>query len=251
MRTDTTGTAPTRTNRALCPQRRAELDSIMATATDDGAAPWALLAAFGDEIGATLRALARADGLAGRIDADELDGLVADACVVIVGVAGSWRPDGGALPWTYARPRLLALLRRHAGPIMAPLPPVDPADPRNWGGTTPVDSDDSLVVLASAAAAPAAEPAVGALHEALTATCTPDDGELVLRYLQHKAAGDPSPSHSVGAQLGRHPDAVRQAFCRARTRLRRLALAEHRFRCLLGLPFLAEQGSPATGERAA
>ena len=76
--------------------------------------------------------------------------------------------------------------------------------------------------------------------DGLAATCSPADAELVLRYLQHKAAGDPSPSHTVGDQLGRRPEAVRQAYHRARSRLRRLALADHHFRPLLCLPFLAD-----------
>ena len=246
MRTDTTGTAPERTRRALDPVQRAELADIMAAATDDPAAPWALLAAFGPQIAANLRGLARADGL--RIDADELEGLTADACVEIVAVAGTWRPDGGALPWTYARGRLRALLHRHAGPALAALPEVEPADPRNWGQAAPADDEPTVAVLGRVAHQ-GREPAVVALHHALAAACSPADAELVLRYLQHKAAGDPSPSHTVGAQLGRRPDAVRQAYHRSRTRLRRLALADHRYRPLLCLPFLADH--PSAGEQAA
>lgn len=245
MRTDTAGTSPAR----MGPERRAQLEAIMASAADDPAAAWALLDTFGEEIGRTLRAIARLDGLA-HLGDDELDGLTADACTVIVGVAGSWRPDGGALPWTYARPRLRTLLHHHAGPVLAPLPPVDPADPRNWGAAAPPDDESSFVVLRRVATHGAAEPAVVALHDGLAATCSPADAELVLRYLQHKAAGDPSPSHTVGAQLGRRPEAVRQAYHRARARLRRLALADHHFRPLLCLPFLAEV-SEAGRERAA
>ena len=245
MRTDTAGTTPAR----MGPERRAQLEAIMASAAEDPAAAWALLDAFGEDIGRTLRAIARQDGLA-HLGDDELDGLTADACTVIVGVAGSWRPDGGALPWTYARPRLRTLLRRHAGPVLAPLPPVDPADQRNWGAAAPADDESSFVVLRRVATDATAEPAVVALHNGLAATCSPADAELVLRYLQHKAAGDPSPSHTVGDQLGRRPEAVRQAYHRARSRLRRLALADHHFRPLLCLPFLAD-ASKAGRERAA
>lgn len=247
MRTDTTGTVPAgTTSRTLDARRRAQLADIMAAA-DDPAAPWELLACFGDQIAANLRALARSDGLC--IDPGELDGLTADACLEIIAVAGTWRPDGGALPWTYARGRLRAMLHRHAGPALVPLPPVEPADPRNWGEQAPVDDEASLAVLGRVAGQ-GGEPAVVALHQALEVACSPADGELVLRYLQHKAAGDPSPSHTVGAQLGRRPDAVRQAYHRSRTRLRRLALADHRYRPLLCLPFLADH--PATdAERAA
>jgi DNA-directed RNA polymerase specialized sigma24 family protein len=247
MRTDTAGTVPGRTSGCLDPQRRAELDDIMAAAADDPSAPWDLLNGFGDQIAANLRRLARADGL--RLDADEIEGLTADACLEIVAVARTWRPDGGALPWTYARGRLRALLHRHAGPALAALPDVEPADPRNWGAAAPADDEPSLAVLGRVAAA-AGEPAVVALERALAVICSPADAELVLRYLQHKAAGDPSPSHTVGAQLGRRPDAVRQAYHRARTRLRRLALADHRFRPLLCLPFLADHPSTDAGRAA-
>jgi hypothetical protein len=136
------------------------------------------------------------------------------------------------------------MLHRHAGAALAPLPPVEAADPRNWGEPAPVDDEPSLAVLGRVAGQ-AGEPAVVALHRALAVACSPADGELVLRYLQHKAAGDPSPSHTVGDQLGRRPDAVRQAYHRSRTRLRRLALADHRYRPLLCLPFLADH--PAAG----
>jgi hypothetical protein len=84
-------------------------------------------------------------------------------------------------------------------------------------------------------------PALVALREGLAAVVTERDAELVLLYVQQQASGDPSPSHTVARMVGRRPDAVRQAFHRARNRLRRLALTDRRFRPLLALPFLAAE----------
>ena len=76
-------------------------------------------------------------------------------------------------------------------------------------------------------------------RDALVAVA-PRDAELVLLYAQQQAAGDPSPSHTVGAMLERSPAAVRQSFCRTRRKLRRLALTEPDYRSLLTLPLLAD-----------
>jgi hypothetical protein len=135
------------------------------------------------------------------------------------------------------------MLRRHAGPPTRPLPD----DALVEGATAPAVAPDDppAVVVLDGLVRERGHPVLTRLAEALAGTVSERDAELLLLYLQQQAADDPSPSHTVARLVGRRPDAVRQAFHRARRTLRRLAVADARFRPLLALPFLAD------GERAA
>jgi hypothetical protein len=240
MRTET----PT-TNR-MAPERRAVLAGLMARLPDDPAAQVGLHQEFGGELRGTLVVLARELGLA-PIPGDELDGLAFDACEVMAVVARWWDPAGGALPWTYGRERLKAMLREWEGPRTVPLP-----DGELLGEVQPVvavpDDRPALEVL-DRLVRDDAHPVVSRFHQALRRTVPVGDHELVLLYAQQLAFADPSPSHTVATLVGRSPDAVRQAFCRARRKLRRLALDDADFRPLLALPLLAE-GRPSRQEAA-
>jgi DNA-directed RNA polymerase specialized sigma24 family protein len=222
--------------------RRAELERIMAGLADDRAMEVALHHHFGAELRRTLVALCREHGLADPAP-DDLDGLAFDACTELGRIACSWRPDGGALPWVYGRERLLAMLRRHAGPPTRSLPDAALLE----GATAPAVAPDDppAVVVLDALVRDGRHPVLVRLAEAMAGTVSERDVELVLLYLQQQASADPSPSHTVALLVGRRPDAVRQAFHRARRRLRGLAVADPRYRPLLALPFLAD------GERAA
>jgi hypothetical protein len=234
-----------RTGHPLEQHRRDELARIMAGLADDPAMEVALYQHFGGELRATLVALAREHGLRPPLP-DELDGLAFDACTELARIAGSWRPDGGALPWVYGKARLVSLLRRHAGPRTQPLPEGGLPDGSVEGATAPAVAPDDppAVVVLDRLVRSDGHPVLVALAEALDTATSERDAEVVLLYLQQQASHDPSPSHTVGLLVGRRPDAVRQAFHRSRLRLRRLALTDDRFRPLLALPFLA-------GERAA
>lgn len=230
----------------MAPERRAILVELMARLPHDLGAEVGLLEAFGDEIRGTLVVLARTLGM-GPIPPDELDGLAFDACGVLAVVARWWDPAGGALPWTYGRQRLLTLLRDWRGAPTVALPEgevLGAAVPV----VAPVDDLPAIEVLDRLVRGDA-HPLLALLQEALNAQVGPADRELVLVYLQQLADGDPSPALTVAALVGRSPDAVRQAYCRARRKLRALALGEARFRPLLGLPLLADRRR--TGRRAA
>lgn len=221
----------------LGPERRALLAELMARLPDDPAAEVGLLEAFGDELRGAIVVLARQLGMA-PLQRDDLDGLAFDACGVLATVARWWRPDGGALPWTYGRDRLRTMLRQWEGPRAAPLPEGDVLG--EAPALTAVSDDRPALVVLDRLVADDAHPVARRFRDALVQVAGPPDRELVLLYAQQQAAGDPSPSHTVAAMLERSPEAVRQAFSRARAKLRRLALAEPEFRPLLGLPLLAQ-----------
>lgn len=230
----------------MSPERRALLAELMARLPHDPAAEVSLLVAFGDELRGTIVVLARQLGLP-PIAPDDLEGLAFDACGVLATVARWWDPDGGALPWTYGRERLRSMLRAWEGVRTVALPEGDVlgAAPSTVAAT---DDQPALVVL-DRLVHHAGHPVLRRFRDALERVLAESDRELVLLYAQQQDAGDPSPSHTVGALVGRSPEAVRQAFSRARRRLRRLALAEADFRPLLSLPLLAE-GRPSRREAA-
>lgn len=226
-------------------ERQALLEKIMAGLADDPAYFAGLHHHFGADIRWSLIGLARRLGLP-MPDAGELDGLVLDACTELIDVARWWRPDGGALPWVYGRDRLAALLRRHAGPRTVPLLDADAlADDVTNGidaaAPAPAPDDPPAVVVLDRLVRHGQHPVLRLLREGLDRTCRPDNHEVVLLYAEQLSSRDPAPAHTVGSLVGRSPTAVRQVFCRARKRLRALAVADPEFRALLALPFLVDE----------
>jgi DNA-directed RNA polymerase specialized sigma24 family protein len=228
--------------------RRRDLERVMAGLADGDLAMVAgLVAAFGGELRRTLVALARVADLP-RPPEHDLDGLVYEAAAAIARVAHAWDPAGGALPWVWARQRLLRVLRDDAGPPVVLLreagetAPPDAAEP--WEGPEP----PAVEVLAGVAHR---LPAAALVHAALERAVPPADRELLLRHAQQIADGDPSPAVTVGRELGRSSDAVRQAVHRSRRRLAGLARDDERFEPLLRLPLLgaarARADVPTTG----
>jgi DNA-directed RNA polymerase specialized sigma24 family protein len=97
-----------------------ELVGIMSRLADgDEAAVVTLYEQFGDRVAGTVRAVLRSRGL--RLVHDEVGGLVFDACLAIAAVAGAWSPEGGALPWTWARRRVERCVDRLLGQRTVPL----------------------------------------------------------------------------------------------------------------------------------
>lgn len=203
-------------------------------AAGDTAMVFALVERFGDELRRTLVALAAEAGLE-RPGRDDLEGLVYDAAVEIRRVATGWRFDGGALPWVWARARLLGVLRQASPPpaeLVADLALERPDESAlAWQG----EERPAVVVLCTVARR---HPGAAMVAEALAIAVREADREVLLRHADQVRAGDPSPAVTVGREVGRSPDAVRQAVSRARRKLRDLAEAEHRFRPLLRLPLL-------------
>ena len=96
--------------------RRGELAAVMSRlAAGDEAAVVTLYERFGGQIAAAVQRVAR--HRPGRIDRGELDGLVFEVCFELASVAGGWSPDGGALPWVWARHRVANVVDRVLGHV--------------------------------------------------------------------------------------------------------------------------------------
>lgn len=217
------------------------LVAIMAAlAGGDDAAAITLYREFGAPIRAMVARRARGVG-ASHLTRDDIEAMAFDFCYALIGRAGAWDPGGGALPWVWARKLLHDVVVRSVGQYWVPLEGhPDPEDPG------PVDAapDDRGLheVLADLARR---NPVCDLLARALAGAATPRDAQMFLDYVVCQRAGDPSPSHSVGATFGLTPVAVRKAVERVRRRLRDLAENEPDFAPLRGLPILASRPAAA------
>jgi len=221
------------------PARWDELVEIMGQlAGGDETAAFALYERFGDKVGGTVRAVLRTRRF--TLGRDEVDGLVLEACLAIAAVARAWSPDGGALPWVYARRRIENCVDRLAGQYalsldtvgLDALEEVAPARPSVADGERPlVDAFADLVAV---------DDRCRLLHDALDrARVTSTDRELTLRYAVEQGSGNRSPATTVAAMFDLRDAAVRQRVHRSKSRLRAVAASEQRFAPLADLPLLA------------
>jgi DNA-directed RNA polymerase specialized sigma24 family protein len=218
-----------------------ELVAIMARMGEgDEAAAVTLYERYHGPIAAAVHRVAR--HRRGRIDPQEVDAVVMDVCFELGTVAGRWSPEGGALPWVWARHRVANVVDRFLGPWVEPLDDarlaaVADVDDRLVEGVGPaadgslLDALDRLVPdLASARL----------LAEALDeAAISPRDRELWFEYQYEKHTGNASPAATVAPVFGMREASVRQAARRARQRLLRLVATDDRFAPLADLPLLA------------
>jgi DNA-directed RNA polymerase specialized sigma24 family protein len=198
----------------------------------DPAAVFELYEQFGVAIAATVRRVLGGRGVM-ALPADEVDGLVIEVCLDLYGRAGSWSPDGGAMPWVWAERRIGNLVDRtvgqHADPLdVDQLDATQPAPPLAPSGGEP----EVLQVLAEVARH---RPVCALLADALGSVATERDRRVFLEVGIQASLGDQSPAVTVGALLGMQPDAVRQQHRRVKQRLRRLAANEARFAPLADL----------------
>jgi hypothetical protein len=146
--------------------------------------------------------------LAGQ--ADEVDGLVIDACFVIADRARGWRP-GGASPWYWARRAIRAHIARSIGHRTVEFDDVahdrgDAREPLALELIDLVERDERFATF----------------DDALRA-CTGDrNRRIVIEYLEQQTAGDPSPAHTVGQMFDLSPPAVRQVCSRTLRKVRAL-----------------------------
>lgn len=232
-----------------------ELARIMARlAEGDEAAVVTLYERFGDRVAGTVRAVLRERGL--TLVHDEVGGLVFDACLAIGQVAGAWSPQGGALPWTWARRRVERCVDRLFGPRTVPLEEhlhvleVRAAHDETAGGWAGDPADDPehgarrvererWQLYSTLAALGAVDDRCRLLDDAFDrAAVSPLDREVCLQYAAEQHTGNRSPATTVGAMFALKEPTVRQRVRRSRERLRRLAAAETRFAPLAQLPLL-------------
>lgn len=170
------------------------------------------------------------------VTADRLDDIVRDLVVELIELAPSWRPDGGALPWVWARSRLWSLAFARLGPLADDIEDHElVADGSPAGGVG--GHDGSPVETLRQAARDRTD--VTLLLEALDQGVSERDADVWLDVLSEQAAGNRSPSVTVAQQHDLTPCAVRKICQRVRRRLGDLGAAEARFAPLLALPALA------------
>jgi hypothetical protein len=210
-------------------------------AAGDRAAIFTLYAEFGGVISGVLRRELARLGRYG-VPADDLDGLVIDACLEVASLARSWDPARGAAPWTWAQRRLTRLASSYVGIHADPLPD---------GISSWLDAGAGLGGSDSGASRPDPEPLsilerLAARHpqcrlllDALDRVSTPRNREILLEVRLQASLGDPAPAVTVGRSFGLRPDAVRQVVKRTRDAIGRLAVDEPRFAALAAIPLVA------------
>ncbi len=203
----------------------------------DGAAVFALYEEFGGRIAGAVRAMLRRRGVR-SVSADDLDGLVVDACLALQDVAAAWRPDGGALPWRWAHQRIEAVVGSFVGQHADEVDDAVMARLARLGAVVPgpVEEPDLLALLSRLV--PAGAMAV-LVREALHRSGSERDQRLLLEVKVQEALGDRSPANSVAPLFGMRPAAVRQQVHRVKQRMRDLAAADPRFAPLAALPLVA------------
>lgn len=216
-----------------------DLVAIMRRLADgDDAAVVTLYERYGGPIAASVQRVVRQRRR--HVGRDDLDGLVFEVCFELASVAAGWSPDGGAVPWVWARHRVANVVDRVLGPFADPFDPDRPALPETplvvGAGAareqaTLLDTLERLVPdLASA------ELLVEALDRQGVSR---RDRELWLEYAYEKHSGNRAPAATVAPMFGMKEVSVRQAARRARRRLLTLAACDQRFAPLADLPLLA------------
>jgi hypothetical protein len=226
--------------------RRALLAQIMDELRVDRAAVARLYLDFGPEIAAVVRHdVRRISGR--RLRDDDIEAMTCDACLMLASLADAWRPDGGALPWVWARHRITALVADYLGPVVDPLPPETELEPSRLV-TIAHSADDGFMspVLDELAVD---DDRCALLREAMDAAMGPGEVEVFLRYRVQQQSGDPSPSDTVANELGLRAPAVRQVASRARRKLLEVIDANPAYASLTSIDLL--RTPQAIRERAA
>lgn len=214
--------------------RRELLQALMAgMAAGDGAAVMGLAVEFSGSIGAAVRAHLAELGVHDP-DREDVDELVLDVCVMLSGIAGSWKADGGASPWQWAWHRVRQVVSAWVGQHADPLD--DALLQREAPPEAPGVEEEVEVTFARLAAM---VPAVALVRDGLAAVASERDQAILLEVEVQTILGDPSPAVTVATDRGMSPEAVRQAVSRTRRRLRHLARDDERFAALADLPLAA------------
>ena len=212
-----------------------ELVEIMGRlAAGDGDAVRDLVDRYGSQLQRTVRALAAHRGA--RLRAEEIDEVVLDVAIVLAHGAASWRADGGAPPWVWARHRIANVVDGYVGQWALPL---DEQTHQEAFVAPPVASSVEESVLAILVSVGRRSPEVALLGEAIGRVATPRDREIYLEVLVEMADGNRAPADAVARLHGLTSAVVRQQFRRVRVRLQCLAATDERFASLAHLPSVA------------
>jgi hypothetical protein len=214
------------------------LPELMARlAAGDGVALFELLEAHRGQVRATVARLLRR--LEARVDAEQLDELVAEAVLVVQEVAGSWRPDGGALPWVWAERRISARVAAYLGQYTVELDGErDLVDADRGAAATTATAHGEAGEWETLASLARRDERVALLHAALAEVTTMRQRTILLAYEALKSDGDPSPSHTVATEFGLSPANVRRTIWRTKVRVDNLVRTDERYASIRDLPIL-------------
>jgi hypothetical protein len=210
-----------------------QLVAVMAAiAGGDRSAVVTLYIEFGGRMAAGVRRRLRELGVH-HPEEGQVQDLVMDACFELESCAKAWDPEGGALPWNWARRRLDAMIARRIGVFADPL---DDALAERVADTTRVaDTADRAAIAVLADLASYNERARHLIAEFDAARVSDRDRAVFLEYVLQSDLGDPSPARTVGSEFGLEAATVRQIVSRTRTRLARSSES----RSVADAPFLA------------
>jgi len=191
-------------------------------------------------------------------DADEIDGLVIDACEVIFLRAGGWHP-GGALPWNWASRAIRSRVAAGIGHRLAEFddehnggeadgsasycPDLEisgvegEASSRAAGATDLTPETDPLG--AEIASLVFADPRAGLLDRAVRAVGVDRSQQICWQYGIQKALKDPSPAVTVGRMFDLEPGNIRQIFRRHRAKVLELIRTDDQFEPLREISWFA------------
>lgn len=210
---------------------------MAAMAAGDEAAVFSLYGEFHGQLAAFMGRELRRLGL-DHVRPEELDGMVIDACFVLFDCGSAWKPEGGALPWTWAARRLAGVasdwVGQHADELDA-----DRTEEESHRAPAPAAGEDGEAELDVLSRMAVHHAGCALVLEALERVATRRDQAILLELRAQLAAGDPSPALTVAARHKVSCDVVRQAACRVRRRLSRLATEDQRFAALADLPIVA------------
>lgn len=166
---------------------------------------------------------------------DDLDGLVVEACCELYEVASAWRP-GGALPWWWARGRILQLARRHVGVHADSLDDSHRTAVDDAPVASTLDEDVAETLRRMASTSSDLQ-----LLRLACASARIDEDALVclLEYRMHQDHGDPSPAHTLAPRYGVSAQTLRKRVSRAKRRLGDVVRDDERFRALSDLALTA------------
>ena len=173
-----------------------------------------------------------------RLSREELDDLTRSAVVDIAGLAGTWRPDGGALPWNWARQRILAqaftaITGCHKSLDADPDSDVPESETRFASASDEADLAETLDRLAGCV------PEAGLLLSGLNQVANERDRQIWLEYVAEQAVGNPAPAGAVARTHGLREPNVRKIVQRVRKGLSDLAQEDPSFEMLGQFPAVA------------
>jgi len=173
-----------------------------------------------------------------RLSREELADLTRSAVVDIAGLAGTWRPDGGALPWNWARQRILAqaftaITGCHKSLDADPDSDLPESETRFASASDEADLAETLDRLAGCV------PEAGLLLSGLNHVANERDRQIWLEYVAEQAVGNPAPAGAVARTHGLREPNVRKIVQRVRDGLSDLAMEDPSFEMLGQFPAVA------------